>query len=62
METVKYLTRDFIIKLNNRAIQRNANRTLKARLVSKLADNLKYPIVEQFIHLCLTIIIYLRLT
>ena len=50
METVKYLTRDFIIKLNNRAIQRNANRTLKAKFVSKLPDNCKNPIVEQLLH------------
>lgn len=50
MEEVKYLTRDFIIKLNNRAIQRKANRTLKVKFVSKLSDNFKYPIVEAVLH------------
>ena len=50
MTVVKYLTKDLFTKLNNQAIKRNANRSLKPKFVKELDDSFKYPVLETFMH------------
>lgn len=47
---VKYLTKEQFQRLNNRAIKRNANRTVKRKFIELLTDGLKFPIIETFLH------------
>tara|TARA_R100000773_G_C4193319_1_gene98402 strand:+ start:199 stop:456 length:258 start_codon:yes stop_codon:yes gene_type:complete len=47
---VKYLTKEQFQRLNNRAIKRKANRTVKPKFLERLTDGLKFPIIETFLH------------
>jgi hypothetical protein len=50
MSEVKYLTKEQFKRLNNRAIQRKANRTVKPSFVERLSEGLKFPIIETLLH------------
>jgi len=50
MSEVKYLTKEQFQRLNDRAIQRNANRTVKPTFVKRLSEGLKFPIIETLLH------------
>jgi len=46
MSDVKYLTKEQFAKLNERAIQRKANRTVEPKFLKRLSDGFKFPIIE----------------
>ena len=50
MSEVKYLTKEQFQRLNDRAIKRNANRTVKPTFVKRLSEGLKFPIIETLLH------------
>ena len=50
MSEVKYLTKAQFTRLNDRAIQRKANRTVEPKFVKRLSDGLKFPIIETLLH------------
>ena len=50
MSEVKYLTKEQFTRLNDRAIQRKANRTVEPKFVKRLSDGLKFPIIETLLH------------
>ena len=50
MSEVKYLTKEQFARLNDRAIQRKANRTVEPKFVKRLSDGLKFPIIETLLH------------
>ena len=47
---VPYLTKEHFIQLNDRAIRRKANRTLKRKFLDALDDSFKYPIIHTMLH------------
>jgi len=47
-ETVKYLTRDLFIELNDKAIRGKMNRTLRANAIKERLEDIKYPVVSVF--------------
>ena len=50
MSEVKYLTKEQFQRLNNRAIKRSANRTVKPKFIDHLSEGLKFPIIETLLH------------
>ena len=50
MSDVKYLTKEQFAKLNERAIQRKANRTVEPKFIKRLSDGFKFPIIETLLH------------
>jgi hypothetical protein len=47
---VPYLTKELFIQLNDRAVRRKANRTLKRKFLDALDDSFKYPIIHTMLH------------
>lgn len=47
---VPYLTKDQFIRLNDRAIRRDANRSLEPDFVDSLDADNKYPIIQTMLH------------
>lgn len=47
---VPYLTKEHFVTLNDRAIRRKANRTLKHKFLDALDDTFKYPIIHTMLH------------
>ena len=47
---VPYLTKEHFIQLNDRAVRRKANRTLKRKFLDALDDSFKYPIIDTMLH------------
>ena len=50
MSEVKYLTKEQFQRLNDRAIRRKANRTIKPKFIERLSEGLKFPIIETLLH------------
>ena len=47
---VTYMTKDDIVRLNNKAIRLKKNRSIYTRAYKNLKDGVKYPIGMHFIH------------
>ena len=50
MSEVKYLTKEQFQRLNDRAIRRKANRTVKPEFIQRLSEGYKFPIIETLLH------------
>lgn len=46
----RYLTKDLLIALNNKALRRGKNRTLYPAKLAGLDDSVLFPITESLIH------------
>ena len=47
---IKYFTKQDLIRLNNKSIKNNKNRTLKSVFINKLPDNKVFPIIFDIVH------------